>query len=342
MKIVQFCILCLIQALEYKFQKELLALGNDQKVESIRCVGRAFTSINVPILLAKFGHINSLEISFTSLEEIPDGLEKLKNLSVFMFMANDKATDCSNAFKCKDLNLLKISRNRLLENFPSSIAISDKLQILDLSGNKIQKFPHFLVNGGENLKYLNLNDNLISELPSLIGNLKSLKNLLLRNNRLKKICFSIENLENLLSLDLHGNCLRELPNSIVNLPKLGMLDLSKNYLTKLPNSIGNLSGLNHLDLSHNQLTELPSSIGDLVNLFSLSLSFNNIVSMPISILNLKLSLKSLELISNPIQKIGDTDHIGESDLIRHFKENVVFGNLCNSKIIAIEEFQDKI
>ena len=82
-----------------------------------------------------------------------------------------------------------------------------------------------------------------------------LKYLYLRNNNLSNLPESIGNLTNLEYLDLRNNNLSNLPESIGNLTNLNTLDLDNNNLSDLSESIGNLTNLEKLYLQHNNLSK---------------------------------------------------------------------------------------
>ena len=151
---------------------------------------------------------------------------------------------------------------------------------LDLRSMHLKHLPDEIFDGFTNLKYLNFDDNQLTELPNSIGNLTNLAYLSLNHNQLTELPDSIGNLTSLKTLWLHNNQLTELPEWIGNLTTLEKLWLNYNQLTALPDSIGNLTNLKILDLPNNQLTELPEWIGNLTNLEKLLL-YRNPWSKPV-------------------------------------------------------------
>jgi len=132
-----------------------------------------------------------------------------------------------------------------------------------------------------NLKTLYLHSNLLTNIPSTIGDLSNLTALAVNDNQLVNIPASIGNLSKLNFLQLSGNQLTALPASIGNLAELSRFYLSKNQLTYLPTSIGNLSKLAFLYLEDNLLTALPVNMGNLNKLRTLWVQRNQIAgAMP--------------------------------------------------------------
>lgn len=79
-----------------------------------------------------------------------------------------------------------------------------KLENLVISNHGINNITYKISNL-TNLKYLNLNKNLISFIPNSINQLKNLTNLDLSNNQLKSICAELCDLVNLVKLNLYKN-----------------------------------------------------------------------------------------------------------------------------------------
>ena len=81
----------------------------------------------------------------------------------------------------------------------------------------------------ENLKTLNLSENMLKNLPNNIGNLGSLKKLNLKANQLNSIPESIGELNEIESLILGNNNLSGLPWTIWKLKNLTFLHLDNNF-----------------------------------------------------------------------------------------------------------------
>lgn len=148
----------------------------------------------------KLTDLNYLNINNTSLERVPRDIEQLKNLQTLVLHSNklvevelpdggklktlDLSRNCLERIKSDyeklEVVTVNLSFNKLVE-FASS---SECLAVLDLSYNKLNKFPEC---HSRNLAELNLSNNEIETIPSYIKDLTSLKLLNMNSNKLKKI-----------------------------------------------------------------------------------------------------------------------------------------------------------
>ncbi|XP_077250949.1 disease resistance protein RGA2-like [Tasmannia lanceolata] len=172
-------------------------------------------------------------------------------------------------YKAKTLRtlLLKLECRYMISSDFSKLR---HLRVLDLGGCRILKLPHSIGNL-KLLRYLNLSNNDIEELPELFSYLQNLQTLILTNCRCRKLPHSIGNLKLLRYLDLSNNCIEALPELFSYLQNLQTLILRNCQCRKLSHSIGKLKLLRYLDLSDNYIEALPESISHLENLQTLIL-----------------------------------------------------------------------
>uniref|UniRef100_A0A3B3Q7Q5 Leucine rich repeat containing 49 n=1 Tax=Paramormyrops kingsleyae TaxID=1676925 RepID=A0A3B3Q7Q5_9TELE len=205
-------------------------------------------------------------------------------------------------------------------SFPKTLCSQDDCshypERLDLDRRGLERCP--LVEGGERLRLLNLQHNLISQIRNLshlrclvildmydnrvaemsgISALSSLRVLLLGNNRIKKIC-SLDNLMNLDVLDLHGNQITLIEN-VSHLSELRVLNLAGNYISRVENLQG-LDTLTELNLRRNCISSV-TELDRLPSLQRLFLSCNRIASFDdLACLSRSSSLAELALDGNPV------------------------------------------
>jgi len=111
------------------------------------------------------------------------------------------------------------------------------------------------------LKVIDLHNNLLEKLPEDFGQLSKLKVLYLQNNKLKLLPTSIGSLKKLETLNLSNNCLKEVPSSISGCTSLKTLDLRNNWkLKRIPKEIGHIQGLESLHLDEEHITYPPQNI----------------------------------------------------------------------------------
>lgn len=92
-----------------------------------------------------------------------------------------------------------------LEKFPKYILDMRSLENLDLSNNELSETLPAEIKNLSNLKILNLANNQMTNLPAELGQLKYLEELNLSNNNFTGLPHELGNLKNLKTLNLRGN-----------------------------------------------------------------------------------------------------------------------------------------
>lgn len=181
----------------------------------------------------------------------------------------------------KDTNFL----NALRANYPSvidgyaSLDTNDaaRLTELNLKGYKITDVSELIY--FKNIKYLDIANNNISQIPSL-NKLKYLVSLKAYNNQISNLP-ELDFHEYLTEIDVVDNKLISLP-VLNNLKNLKSILCKNNQLTTFPN-IDSLTQIESIDLSYNLLSSLPnfSNNQKLKNLFINNNQLNNLNNLPI-------------------------------------------------------------
>ncbi|EAX92867.1 Leucine Rich Repeat family protein [Trichomonas vaginalis G3] len=243
-----------------------------------------------------------LDISQNQLQRLPPLPNTIKELHIG-FNHFDKIE-----LMHQKLTVLKISLCDIKEigvfNLPS-------LQELDLSRNKLTKYPDF-VKCTPNLKILHLSDNFCPEIPKLpntitqfffcynnclfipdhIANLPKLKHLDVSFNKIKVVknlpsslvyfiasendfeTVSLDKLENLEYFFVERNHLTHIPN--ISMPKLRKMNVSCNELETFESTLPNLE---KLLLQFNNLTEIPEWVYKCKNLKIANFNHNKITQI---------------------------------------------------------------
>ncbi|XP_072754950.1 leucine-rich repeat-containing protein 40 isoform X2 [Anoplolepis gracilipes] len=178
----------------------------------------------------------------------------------------------------------------------------EPLTVLDLSFNSLTIIDNkirFLTE----LSNLNLQNNLLEELPAEIGSLHKLKIINLSDNRLENLPPQFYMLEELCELYLKSNHISILEPEFGNLIMLTCVDLSYNNLDELPIGMGYLVRLVTLNLSHNMIKELPSDMTSMRSLKILDVSFNQVEILPP--LGEMRKVEKIMLQSNNLKKFPD-------------------------------------
>ncbi len=188
-----------------------------------------------------------------------------------------------------------------LDSLLNDLGILEELETLNLQGNVLIDIPNSLLLL-KNIKKLDLSQNQINYLPQGFGkNQKELTILNLSENHLQSIDSNYSFLENLKILKLSSNKLNHLYDVFERLKNLEILSLSNNSISEIPPSIFNLSQLKRLDLSKNRLNQIPL-ISNLKNLEFLDLSSNKLKYVPNTIGKLT-NLTTLNLVENELNEL---------------------------------------
>ena len=171
---------------------------------------------------------------------------------------------------------------RSFQNLPKSLETLEKLVDIDLSDNQLPKVPTLLYSL-PNLKRINLSDNIISDLHPEIGEYwKSLELLNLSRNNLKSLPASICKMTTLRRLYVSDNEIdfEGIPSGIGKLINLEVFAASNNNLEMIPEGVVRCGRLKKLILSNNRLITLPDAIHLLSDIERLDLAGNPDLVMP--------------------------------------------------------------
>jgi len=124
----------------------------------------------------------------------------------------------------------------------------------------------------------------ISELPEELWYLKDVYLLWANNNKLTILSPLIGNLVRLQVIKLNNNMIKMLPNELGLCVSLIRLWLHNNLLESLPRTIGCLCNLVHLSLEKNNLMELPLEFGRLTSITAMSYDEDKIPGTEVDIL----------------------------------------------------------
>ncbi|GFZ04800.1 hypothetical protein Acr_17g0003720 [Actinidia rufa] len=220
-------------------------LGESHYIEA----SRLYESHTYVPPLGKLRALQELDLSFTHIKEVPEGVDRLHALHV-----------------------LDLSMNQDLEKLPNSISDLENLTALKLRGcRRLTYVPP--LGKLRALQELNLRFTHIKEVPEDLENLTTLK---LQGCMSLTYVPPLGKLRALQELDLSFTHIKEVPEGVDRLHALHVLDLSENsYLGKLPNSISDLENLTALKLRGcRRLTYVPP-LGKLRALQELNLRFTH-------------------------------------------------------------------
>lgn len=181
--------------------------------------------------LFKLNGLNFLEISKTTLVEVPQRLGELSNLTNLVLCHNKLKQVPVSINKLQSLKLLDLSRNQL-ESIPPEMTELGALQTLNVSGNCLSDFPD--VSSLCMLHIFDLSHNALEVLPEGIPSVELL---------------------HLAEIKVNGNKLKEIPTNMSELPALKILDVSDNGLTEISADICECVKLKEFHFGSNKLKD---------------------------------------------------------------------------------------
>jgi hypothetical protein len=173
--------------------------------------------------------------------------------NVFVLEAPGKGIhDLSGLEKCKNLALLKLTKNDIVD--VTALKGLENLQSLDLASNKIKDAGPLA--GLKRLQYLELSDNQVSDLKPLAG-LEALSALYLSGNKISDLQ-PLAGLKKLASLSLARNQIQNL-SPLTGITRITTLDLGDNQIADLA-PLKTQQELSLLLLQKNKIADLTSLV----------------------------------------------------------------------------------
>ncbi|XP_050098794.1 leucine-rich repeat neuronal protein 3 [Anopheles aquasalis] len=202
-----------------------------------------------------------------------------------------------------EMRYINLTANRIT-SVHFTLTFYYKLEVLDLSLNRIEALGSRNFDTQENLRTLNLSGNAITILPKdALRGLKRLQTLQLTNNRIETVHpAAFHDLRNLIELDLTGNAITSLePGTLRHLYSLEVLSFQNNQLLEVPygRNLEHLARLQLLDLSINLLEYIGNdSFVGLRELRTLRLGGNVLSELDSGAFHGLTGLKVLDVVDN--------------------------------------------
>ncbi|KAI5853064.1 hypothetical protein DFP73DRAFT_534984 [Morchella snyderi] len=269
-------------------------------------------------LVEQFGGLTSIDMHNNMLISIPNNFGGLTELTVLNLSNNKLDYEALEIiFRIKTLVDLKLAKNGLEGELPSSISKLENLEILELQENKLDSLPSSL---GElsKLHVLNIHANRLQDIPLQVLRNCQLQELTASSNRLGGTLFSlnVESLNSLHLLDVRNNRISKFSEGTVLLPTLQQLYASNNELSLFP-SVEGWNELLVFTVDSNHLVALPEGLLNLQRLRTLDFSSNNIKSLDPH-LGMMEGLEVLKFDGNPLRERNFLN-MGIADLKRTLK-----------------------
>lgn len=150
---------------------------------------------------------------------------------------------------------------RLLETLPKLEANFDHVTSLSVRSGELRNEHLGFLSSFRRVRYLNLQDNLLTAVPEAINEMSHLTDLSFNENRIELDALAVDRLKKLVqlrSLGLRGNPLKLAPN-ISRMPQLQVILLNETGLDSWPVGLFSQSRPRsiYLDLRHNPITRIP-------------------------------------------------------------------------------------
>ena len=270
-------------------------------------------------------NLKYLDLSYNRLSQTGDlgALSKLEQLS----LAHNRLGELSDtAFEgLLALRTLDISNNQLEHLSVEPLQNLFELETLDARFNQIASID--VVSGLENLKYLLLANNEITDDFTLPRRLPSLRHLDVSKNRLLALTSEIFTEDQKINIaNFSGNQIRSIASNVFGGVTMMRLDLSHNNIEHIQD-VRWPSKLFALDLSSNQLTNLSAkSLVGLHHLDELNAANNQLTSIARDMARYTPSLRELDLSSNSLGKYLEQAHQSPFTLMHNLQHLILRHN----------------
>ncbi|XP_013200582.1 protein artichoke isoform X2 [Amyelois transitella] len=278
-----------------------LSLSNNQ-ISDATMVGRATRDLSF---------LSNLNLNYNLIDKLNEGAFVDQPMLENLLLSNNNINIIHHgAFhRVPKLRVVDLNYNRISQIHPESFLqqSGSGVEELNLIGNQIMHISEFraLLDALPRLKFLDMSDNLLQEIPrgALRGH-PSLERLHLNKNSIKYIqADAFVAMPALRELHLSNNSLTDMNEGpFWNLPALKGLDLSNNYFQRLqPKMLYNLPALRRINFSNNQLSIIdPITFMESPLLEYVNISGNALVSIhPATFRNLP-NLYEMDASSNRI------------------------------------------
>ncbi|RWR92883.1 phytosulfokine receptor 1 [Cinnamomum micranthum f. kanehirae] len=275
-------------------------LENLSSCRTLKSINLARNSLNgeIPYSFINLQDLSYLSLSNSSLHNISAALrilEQFKNLTTLVLTLNFRGEEmpAEGVLGFQSLKVFVVPNCLLLGSIPAWLQRCSKLQVLDLSWNRLGGSIPPWFSSLDSLFYLDLSNNsLTGEIPRSLTQLKGLiSHSFLQEDSSSNFPFFFKRNQSTSplqynqftsfppTLDLSNNYLTGpiLPE-FENLKDLHVLDLSRNNLSgTIPSELSGMASLEVLDLSYNDLSgQIPASLTNLSFLSSFSVAHNHL------------------------------------------------------------------
>ncbi|CAG7916969.1 unnamed protein product [Penicillium olsonii] len=251
----------------------------------------------------QFGGLETLDLHGNMLKSLPMGLRRMQNLRTLNLSNNSLDMEHIEIIsEITSLTDLKLANNQLEGVLAPFMGRLDKLESLDLRGNKLITLPEEIA-GMKSLRTLDVSENKLTSLPFEIFSKLPLKTLNAQKNKLEGTLIpeSVGRWETLQLLNVANNAVVVFSsNDTLDLPNLHTLLIGVNRITHLP-CVSSWQSLLTLSAEENKISELPTGFVELKSIKKADFTGNDLTRLDDK-MGLMESLTSLRVANNPLRE----------------------------------------
>lgn len=325
-----------IEIYNNKLQNVPAALFQMKKLTSLRLDYNELTSLPSEI---KYNNFDFLSVCNNKLTTIPKEIINCTELRTLDVRNNLLLTFPTELSRMPNLETIYLSNNKI-NYFPSDFSKENGIILFYLNSNELDSIPFNLTLPKINL--LNLSGNKISKLPTNLTGINTVENLYLENNKLTALPSTISQLKKLEIFNASNNELTKIPKEICSLKNLTYLLLGHNQISKLPAEMGLLVNLFELNLYDNPIQSKLTGLEKMTHLTNLSLLENQLKYLPDGIKKIT-SLRNICVLESNVQCIQwGENYVGpeEKEKSEEFPGELTKETWLNYLITAIESDED--
>jgi Leucine-rich repeat (LRR) protein len=319
-----------------EFPVELFQINNLEKINLEYNNIKDFSKIEYSDF--SYSSLKSINLYANQLSKIPEHLYHIPNLEL-MYLSQNNISDSIFIKGFLDMEHLTIINQSITNvfimdfmydrygNSQTLYEFLPSMRKIDLSGNKIETFQVEKDISNKSITTINLTNNRLQAIPSVIPKFKELKKLELSFNQIEVVETQLFSSFRGLFVNLSHNKIKEVIHSNT-FEEINLFEIMKDPYSNHDEII-----FEKMDLSHNLLTKIPPVLVSQNNVSKLDLSNNRIQNLEIQLTEYDYNLELLDLSNNPIKEWS-------RDILR--LKNLQELNLSNTSItkIPIEDLKE--
>jgi len=213
-----------------KISKVSATINGLKQLRTLNLAGNRITAVDDHVFEGCLS-LRYISLRGCGISALPSGLASCLNLKELDVSENELKAISNSLGYLRQITSLNVSGNKL-KSLPGALCSLSQIRVVDASHNEIESFPSCFLSVSGFGKLL-LNHNKIKRIPDSLR-MSTVSALELDSNLIAEIPESIGNLKSLERLSLVGNQLTTLPEGIGGCVALAFFDVRGNFLETLP------------------------------------------------------------------------------------------------------------